>query len=98
MENINSMGSVGLTPAPKQLSQTDRALSLTEGNIKMLMDSISLLEQKLNPVLRALSPKTTGECAKEEDFVAMAEVIRKFGYEINFANSRIKDILERLEI
>ena len=85
---------------PKQLSQTERALELSDSNSRMLMESISRLEEKLKPILREQSPQTVDkDCErKEESFVAVAEAIKKNGEIFLFANSRIRDILGRLEI
>jgi hypothetical protein len=90
----------GLTGVPsKQTSQIDRAFNQVGENSRLLFDSISLLEEKLKPVLRSLNPSTQGEdCAKVENFVPLAEGVRKIGSDFSFANSRIRNLLERLEI
>jgi len=96
--NYQSTGSIGVPISPKQLSQTERAFGLASDNERMLMDSISLLEEKLKPILREPNPSTTEECQKSESFVAIAEAIRKLGTEFEFANNKIRNLLERLEI
>ena len=95
MEETNSCGIA--TPS-KQMSQTERALKLTDENSRMLFDSISLLEKKLEPIMRNPNPCTEGECSKEESFVALAENIRKIGMDFGFANNKIRDLINRLEI
>lgn len=87
-----------LTGAPKQLSQMERAFGLANTSKQALTDSISLLEERLKPILRSPNPSTAGECEKEEEFVVVAEAVKKLGREFEFANSRIRSILDRLEI
>jgi len=90
----------GLASVPsKQTSQTEQAFNQAEGNSRMLFDSIMLLEEKLKPILRIPNPSAQGEdCAKAESFVPLAEVVRKLGSDFAFANNRIRNLLERLEI
>ena len=70
MEFNNQSMASGLTSPQKQLSQTGRALVLADDNSRMLMDSISLLVEKLNPILRSPQPTTTGgECEKSDFYL-----------------------------
>ena len=96
----STMGNVcGIATPPKQISQTENQLNIVNYNVKMLHGSISLLSEKLKPILRSQSPATVGECMKEPvELVPIAENFKKLGSDIMFANSQIRDLLERIEI
>lgn len=93
------MGNETGCSTPKQLSQTERALNETKDKDLMLFDSISLLEERLKPILRILPPIIEGaDCKVAENFVALAGEINKLGSDFLFANAKIRSLLERLEI
>ena len=88
----------GAQVAPKQIFQTEKVIGTATDNSRMLMDSISLLEERLNPILRHPNSDTAGKDEKSESLVLVAEEIRKLGMGFEVANRRIRDILGRLEI
>ena len=97
MNEANMCGDSAIPP--KQMSQTEKQFNIATDNAKMLYGSISLLSEKLKPILRDKSQDTgVGDCKKEEALVPMAESFRKLGSEIMFANGRIRGLLDRLEI
>ncbi len=94
MNNTNC----GLSDTPKKISQIEEQLMYCDKARNQLSDVIGLLSERLSPVLRSQNPSTVGESAKEQELTIIAEAIKKNGREMEFFASRIRDIIDRLEI
>ncbi len=91
----NMCGSVN---PPKQISQTEKELKIAEDNSRILIDSISLLEEKIKLILRSSTPCIEEENIEKEQLVPIAESFKKLGNKFIFANNKIRNLIERVEI
>ena len=88
----------GSADTQKKVSEVEQQFQYCDKVRNQLKDAILTLSDRLLPVLRQQNPSTDGECEKEQSLTPIAEAIKKNGREMEFFVSRIRDILERLEI
>ena len=84
--------------APKKISQVEEQLIYCDNMRSNLSNIITKLSDKLSGVLREPNPSTVRESKKEMELTPLAEIIKKNGREMEFFASRIKDIIDRVEI
>lgn len=83
---------------PVSVSTTEQqTLSLHE-SVSELSKLVSVLFERLNPVLRSPNPSSVGEGRKDEELPTLANAIRQSRYIVQNVNGQLNDILGRLDI
>ena len=100
-KNMNSEN-CGLASTPKKVGEVELQFQYCDKVRNQLGEAITALSDRLSPVLRQQNQSEVGGCEKEPlltlPLTLIAENIKGNGKEMEFFVSRIKDILERLEI
>ena len=91
-------GSNQLSAAPKNQSATERETIALHETASVLSKIVSILHERLQPILRQPLPATgTGE-NKEETLTAVANAVRQSRQLVQGSVFQLEDILQRLDI
>jgi hypothetical protein len=83
--------------AVRKVGQVEAEVGYTVNSLDCLGNAISRLEDRLFQVLRCQPPQT-GEEAKEDMLVPLAESARRNRHNIESIHSQVENILSRLEL
>jgi len=106
MNGENTVGpSIGglQTPTPEvsgksKQGQIDRQFNFLSDTIDRLGKTISILEDKLNPILGESLPQKESQDKEAGNSVLLAEVIRTQKLRVSSLNRQLRNILERIEL
>ena len=95
MPNLCSASGVS---TPRKVSQVEEQIKTIYIQNEQLGELINLLEKRLRPILKDLDQKESSVGTPEPNLVGLAGELREISFIIGAKKSKIRSILERIEL